>query len=145
MYLLELLNCYLTESITLLAIGSTLIELSPIKLNPWTYVFSGIGKRLNAETLQRLNELEQKLKEQDAKIDYNERNRIKFEILDFANSCRNGRPHTLEEFNHIIAQYDEYEMILSRLKKPNGQITRAMHYISELYNTNLKDDSFLAD
>lgn len=142
---ISLLNEHFGEILTIFGLGATLIEVSPMRLNPWTYIFNGIGKRLNAEVFTRLNELETKLKAQDEKIDYNERNRIKFEILDFANSCRNGRQHTREEFNHIIAQYDEYEMILTRLKKPNGQITRAMHYLSDLYNDNLKNDSFLPD
>ena len=43
-----------------------------------------------------------------------EKDRIRYEVLDFANSCRNGRRHTKDEFQHIIDLNDKYEVLLDK-------------------------------
>lgn len=115
----------------------TLIQVSPIKINPWTAIARAIGRAINGELLKEVRELK-------AEVARNEIKHIRWEILDFANSCRNNRRHTKEEFDHIIAQHGEYEKLLKETGSSNGQITIAYEYIKEIYKRCLIDNDFLA-
>ena len=144
MQLLELLKCYTSEIVTWLALFSIVIEVAPIQINPWTKILKFVGNRMNADILLRLDEVEVQLKKQDDKIDNNEKDRIRYEILDFARACRKHEKHTKEEFDHIFEQYDKYEVILAKLEQPNGKVIQAMHFISDLYQEILTEDDFIA-
>lgn len=133
MHILTLLHTYASDIAASLAILSIVIEVAPIKLNPWSYLLKSIGNKINADVINRLEIVEGQLKAQDSKIDNNEKDRIRYEILDFARSCRKDDPHTKEEFDHILEQYDKYEVILAKLEQPNGKVTQAMRYINQLY------------
>ena len=142
MTVVELLESYTSEIVTWLAIFSICVEVAPIKINPWTSLLKAVGSRMNADIISRLEHVEGQLKEQDAKIDNNEKDRIRYEILDFARECRKHEQHTKEEFDHVIEQYDKYEVILAKLEQPNGKVTQAMRFINEVYQNVLSEDSF---
>lgn len=119
--------------ISAVALLGLLLEVAPIKLNPWTAVLSAIGKRLNKDVTEKVDKLAAEVSAQGERIDDNERDRIRYEILDFANSCRNCRRHSSEEFNHIFELKDKYHDILDRREEANGKIDRDMEYITTLY------------
>lgn len=144
MELLVFLQNYASEVVSALALGSIVVEFTPIKVNPVTYILKGIGKRMNSDILKRLDSLEGQLKKQDEKIDNNEKDRIRYEILDFARTCRKDELPTKEEFDHILEQYDKYEVILAKLEQPNGRVTQAMKFISSLYVETHENDTFSA-
>jgi hypothetical protein len=144
MQLLNLLRDYASEIVAWLAMLSIVVEVAPIKINPWTKLLRAVGNRMNADILSRLKDVEVQLAQQDAKIDNNEKDRIRYEILDFARACRKHEKHTKEEFDHIFEQYDKYEVILSKLEQPNGKVTQAMHFISEVFQDILAKDDFIA-
>ena len=143
MQLLDLLRDYTTEILTWLAMFSIVVEVAPIKINPWTKLLKAIGNRMNSDILVRLKEVEDQLAQQDAKIDNNEKDRIRYEILDFARTCRQHDEHTSEEFDHIFEQYDKYEVILAKLEQPNGKVTQAMRFISGIYQSVCEKNNFV--
>ena len=143
MLLVQLLKDYTAEIAAWLTLLSIVIEVAPIKINPWTKLLKGIGNRMNADILKRLDEVETQLKKQDDKIDNNEKDRIRYEILDFARACRKHEQHTKEEFDHIFEQYDKYEVILAKLEQPNGKVTQAMRFLSSIYQEILETDGFV--
>lgn len=110
-----------------------LIEISPIKLNPWKWIFRAIGRAINGELYEKIDNTDGKIDGMQLAMDENEIDRIRWEILDFANSCRNGRRHTKEEFDHIINMHQKYIAILKRRGRTNGQVDLAYRYIEELY------------
>lgn len=67
------------------------------------------------------------------KIDNNEKDRLRYEILTFANSLRNGNKHTRQEFETIFYFYDKYEEIISQLKLKNGYLEEEMKFVKESY------------
>ena len=81
----------------IVAAASLFFEVSKIKVNPITFVLRWAGKRMFEPFEIRLDAVEKK-------IDENEIDRIRWEILEFANTCRKGERHTKDEFTHIIAQ-----------------------------------------
>lgn len=84
---------------------------------------------INAEqtkTIEYMNE----------KIDTNEIDRLRWEIISFANSLRkdDGQSATLEGYNHVFDAYGKYEKLLETLGRKNGKIDNEYAYIKIMYN-----------
>ena len=84
---------------------------------------------INAEqtkTIEYMNE----------KIDTNEIDRLRWEIISFANSLRydDGQSATLEGYNHVFDAYGKYEKLLEALGRKNGKIDNEYAYIKIMYN-----------
>lgn len=120
----------------IVAAGSIFFEVSKIKINPITFILRWAGKRMFEPFDKRLDAVEKK-------IDENEIDRIRWEILEFANTCRKGERHTKDEFTHIIAQNDKYHNILKQYNMTNGQIDADYEYIEGLYKRCQEQNDFL--
>lgn len=72
----------------------------------------------------------------DEKIDTNEIDRLRWEIISFANSLRydDGQSATLEGYNHVFDAYGKYEKLLESLGRKNGKIDNEYAYIKIMYN-----------
>ncbi len=122
---------------------SIFIQITPIKLNPWSTILKWIGKILLKDVNNKMDNLTQKVEKIDQDVAENEKDRIRWEILDFANSCHNGRGHTRDEFLHIISLKDKYVQLLDKTHDVNGVFELEYEYIQELYAENLNKNSFL--
>ena len=120
----------------IIAAASLFFEVSKIKVNPITFILRWAGKRMFEPFDARLDAVEKK-------IDENEIDRIRWEIIKFANSCRKGERHTKDEFTHVIAQNDKYHKILDTYGMTNGQIDADYEYIKGLYKRCQEHNDFL--
>ena len=111
---------------------SLVIQVTPIKCNPWQW----IGKFLTADISKELEAVKKT-------IYNNEIDRIRYEVLDFANSCRNERRHTRDEFEHIVDLNKKYKKLLELTKTENGVFDAEYDYIKELYAERLRKNDFL--
>jgi hypothetical protein len=67
-------------------------------------------------------------------------------IIDFASKiANNGVIVSREEFNRIFKTYDDYEAILEKHNKTNGEVDIAISIIKDAYATNIKNHSFIED
>lgn len=113
---------------------ATVIQITPaIKWNPFTALFKWLSGILLSSVNARLTAIESKVDKMQGEIDENEKNRIRLSVLDFANSCQNGRRHKKEEFEHIIALNQKYQELLERTNDKNGVYAEEYSYILELY------------
>ena len=101
------------------------IEISPIKINPFTWLGKICGGLLG------IKELDKKITKVDEKVDINERDRIRYEILQFSGSLRNGLIRTENDYTHIEELYDKYHNAL----KANSYITSEMDFIRSCRNS----------
>lgn len=109
------------------------VQVTPgIKLNPLGW----LGDKINGRVLKRVEALEKSM-------DDNEKDRIRYEVLDFANSCRNKRKHTKDEFEHIITLQGKYEALLKKTGDRNGVFDEEYEYVRELYKQCQRENSFL--
>lgn len=127
----------------IILIFTTLVEITPIKWNPLSSILSWLGDRMNRKLITKVDEQGKQIKDLDEKIDMNEIDHIRWEILNFANSCRNHQLHTKDEFEHIINLHEKYNKILSDRHLTNGLVTIEYEYIEEIYRHCLEKNSFL--
>ena len=67
-------------------------------------------------------------------------------IIDFASKIANEDvPVSKEEFNRIFKTHSEYEAILEKHNKTNGEVDIAMRIIEESYTNHMKHHSFIED
>lgn len=115
----------------------TLFEITPIKFNPWTALLRWIGKAICGDLQKEVSELK-------ADFEITKANNMRWDILSFANGCRNKRKHTREEWQHVIAQIKEYETYVEEKEITNGVIEEDSKYLRELYHEICLDNDFLA-
>lgn len=134
----------ITNILAVLAALGIGIEFTPfIKFNPISWAMKKLGKALNHETLEAMKDLRKKMDALDKDFTQKQIDDLRWNILDFASSCRNHHKHTKEEFNHVLDAHKKYEKILEAHGMQNGQIDEDFKYIQEIYNECMHEDSFL--
>ncbi len=148
--LLEWLRDLLTNPGVVVFGAVTLIEIVPIKINPWKSLLKWIGNVINAEDRKSIQEIKDGLDKVDKTVEEMKREREedkakekRWHILDFINSCRHGRTHTREEWNHTLSELAEYEQFTQDKRIPNGVIDEGAKYLRELYRENNRTNNFL--
>lgn len=139
------------QNIVIVLVGlSALIQITPIKINPWTALFRWIGDKANEDLRNKVNGLNEKIdglsKDMNSLSDQrkeDEKDRIRWEVLYFANSCRNGRRHTKDEYLHIIELNDKYKKLLKETNDKNGVFEVEYEYIRQLYKERQEKNDFL--
>ena len=132
----QVLQWLSNHPLTSLIAFTGLIQIVPIKINPWSALFQWIGKLITGNACSKIDDL---IKQ----VDENEKDRIRWEILNFANSCRNGIKHTRDEFQHIVTLRDKYQQLLEKTNDVNGVFDVEYKYILDLYAERLKKNDFL--
>ena len=70
---------------------------------------------------------------------------IRAHILDFANSCMNGRKHTQKDFDNIFEEDKEYAGLCKKHKIRNARYKEDFDFIKTCYHKCLEDNSFLKE
>lgn len=108
----------------------TLIQIVPIKVNPWSKIARGIGRAMNAEIMDKLNE--------------SEATDARYRILRFDDEIRHHVKHTEEHFNQILDDIDEYERYCSSHKNyKNSKAVLAIENTRRTYEKCRRENSFL--
>ena len=114
---------YVTVGIVILL---SLIEISPLKLNPWDRLLRWIGSKLNSSTEKRLATVETQLRSMWI-------NDHRHCILTFAREARSGIEHSSDEWTNVLNIAEEYERYINTSGATNGIITQDTAYIRNLY------------
>ena len=117
---------------TVLVVLFTLIQISPIRLNPWDHVFGWIGSKVNSAIQKRLKDVEKQV--QDMWV-----NNHRQTILVFARECREDIAHSSDEWTNVLNVAEEYEKYVTENKVTNGIITQDTEYLRNLYQQLSRD------
>ena len=110
----------------------SLIQISPLKLNPWDNIFGWLGGKLNGKTEKRLEKVEKQIR--DMWI-----NNHRQTILTFARECRAEIQHSSDEWTNVLNVAEEYEKYVTENKVTNGIITQDTEYLRNLYQELSRD------
>lgn len=136
------------------AVFCLFFEIAPIKLHPISFALSWLGKKLTSGIQQDIASLKQdtdanfaameaRLAENEKAVDMQRIAGIRSMVLDFSNSCLNGRKHTKEEFDHILAENKTYEELVHKYKIENEVYSESYSYIKRIYRKCLDGHKFL--
>lgn len=118
----------------------TLIQLAPIKVNPWSWLAKTIGKAMGIAAIEK------KLDEHIATDDKRDADSHRVKILQFNNELLRSIDHTKEEFIEVLAEIDAYERFCEdHPDYPNNRAVLAIENIQENYKERLKKHDFLQE
>lgn len=128
----------------LLVLLLSIIQIAPIKLNPWSAIARAIGNAINADLLKKLSKTESMLQEHMEMDDKRNADMHRWRILDFNNELLQDVPHTRGDFIDILAEIDEYEdFCKNHPDYKNNRATHAIGNIGRVYDDRLKKHDFL--
>ena len=128
----------------------TILQISPIKINPWSALARSIGRALNKDVLERLATLEGEQKEikselvaQKALSDRREANGWRADILRFNMELVEHTRHTREDYIEILDVIDKYETYCDGHKDyENNRAVHAIANIERCYDVRLQNNDF---
>ena len=135
-------DIFTTPSVVLFG-AITLIEIAPIKINPWAALFNWIGNIINGDIRKQIIEMRSEVTELKKDFESKKAEDMRWDILNFANSCRRGVEHGKDSWRHAMSQLAEYEDYTEKKGITNGVIEEDAHYLRELYQERNRKNDFL--
>lgn len=142
----------------------TIVQITPMKVNPWSWVarllqkgMKAMGRAFNADTMKQLEEIKEnqteirtnqteiqrKLEEHIETDDIRHADGLRVAILKFNLELIRGIKHTHEDFSEVLRQIDEYEQYCRAHEKyPNSKAVYAIGNIKRVYKDRLKKRDF---
>ncbi|MEG2177072.1 MAG: hypothetical protein RRY97_09385 [Oscillibacter sp.] len=127
-----------------LLVAMTLIQISPLKINPWSALAKAVGRAINGEVISKVDKLGQDLQTvrheavEQAAINYRAR------ILRFGDEIMHDVRHSKDHFDQTLHDITEYE----RYCKGNPDFENNMTAltaarIKKIYSQCLEENDFL--
>ena len=151
MQILLAIKDYASDILAVLAMFSIVIEVSPIKINPWSFLANKLGKAFNKEVLNEISTLKSRVDTLDERVQQSEAiqkerdaKTARTNILRFGDEIRIGTRHSKESFDEILSDITEYESYCSTHQDFKNNRTKSTEkIIIEVYEHCLRTDSFL--
>lgn len=142
MTILELLETYWKEGLAYILLGAGIIQISPIKINPFSWLAKKIGNALNADVIKQLSSNNEALVKLDQKLDNhikeNEKEQIdecRRRILSFNERIIANENITKERYDNILDDIDKYEKYCKvNPEYPNSKAVLSIKNLKEDYS-----------
>ena len=117
----------------------TLIQLAPVKVDPWSAIAKALGRAINGEVLKEVTDTKSQLEEH---ILTDSRSKI----LGFNRELLQHQKHTREDFIEILGVIDSYEdYCKNHQDNKNSRCVHAVANIERVYDQLLVTGDFLAE
>lgn len=127
-----------------LAVLFTLVQIAPVKINPWSAIAKAVGRAINADVTEELAEIKTKLDNHVTMDDRRNADGHRTRILHFNNELLRSIAHTKEEFIEVLAEIDAYEDYCeTHPEYPNNRAVLAIENIRSNYKERLQKHDFL--
>ena len=123
-----------------------LVEIAPVKWNPWSALAKALGRAVNADLLRELSATKAALEEHIRLDDERNADAHRAKILAFNTELLRGIDHTREDFIEVLAEIDQYESYCRA--HPDYKNNRARHAVANIgrvYDDRLKKHDFLGE
>lgn len=123
---------------------SAIIQITPIKLNPWSWVAKKVGHAVNKEVIDKVDGLELDLKNmKDAQEERNAKS-ARTKILEFGDELYHDIKHSKESFDDILDIITEYEQYCKDHPEfKNKRTERTVKHIEKIYDQCREEHTFL--
>lgn len=122
----------------------TFIQITPIKLNPWTWLGRAIGRAINGEVIEKVNSLSEDVKALKEEDSEQWASLSRSHILRFGDEILHGVPHSKEHFDQILLDISNYETYCDDHPKYKNNIANAtIKQIKTTYQKCLDENKFL--
>ena len=138
------MNEAITASLLALFAGTTIVQIAPIKCNPWSWLARAIGRAINAEVIQKVDKLEGDLKKLKDHTEEHTAKSCRIRILRFGDEILHDVHHSKEHFDQILLDITEYEKYCTEHPEfKNNMTVITTSRIKATYAHCLEDHSFL--
>ena len=128
----------------LLIVLLTLIQIAPIKINPWSAIAKTLGRAINKEMMDKLESLDKEMKQLRDATALESALNCRVRIIHFGDETLHGQKHTKEHFDQILRDIDKYEHYCSTHPEFENNVTvLTSARIKEIYQKRLADGDFL--
>lgn len=122
----------------------TFVQISPIKINPWSWLARCIGRSLNKDLFDKIDAIDKKVVSLEEKSDERNADSCRSQILRFGDEILHGVPHSKEHYDDILRLITEYENYCAdHPKYMNNVAVATIKHIKHMYEKHLEEDSFL--
>ena len=122
----------------------TVLQVAPIKINPWTWIARAIGRAINAEVIAEVGSLKQEVQTIKKNTEEHEAKSARVRILRFGDEILHNVKHSQEHFNQVLLDITEYEEYCSHHPDFRNNVTGITTKRNmETYEKCLKDNNFL--
>lgn len=154
----SLLKENMSWGMALLLIVLGVVQVTPIKVNPWSWILKSLGKIINSDLCEKIEtvskqqienrQLLDKHVSDDAKwketYEAQKMDELRQTILHFNNELLRKQKHTKEEFVEILAVIDRYKAYCKTHEDyPNSRAVHAIANIERVYDERLAKNDFL--
>ena len=137
--------------VVMLCVILTLVEITPIKINPWTWIAKKIGSAFNGEIMKEISHLKQELKSvktdvSDIREEAKEREATnrRTRILEFGDEILHEVDYSKEHWDSILMDVSAYENYCDDHPHYMNNVAKAtIKHIKHMYSKHLEEDSFL--
>lgn len=122
----------------------TLVQIAPIKINPWSWIARFVGRAINGEVIEKVDALSADVKKN--KEDDNEQwaSLSRSHILRFGDEILHGVSHSKEHFDQVLLDITKYEKYCESHPKYLNNIANAtIEQIKKTYQKCLDENKFL--
>lgn len=122
----------------------TLIQISPIKINPWSWLGRAIGRVINGEVIERVEQLSKDVKQNKKEDDEQWASLSRTHILRFGDELLHGVSHSKEHFDQVLLDISKYEQYCDEHPEYLNNIANAtIKQIKKTYQKCLEENKFL--
>lgn len=124
----------------------SLVEIAPVKWNPWSALAKAVGRAINADLLKELADTRATLEKHIRLDDERNADAHRAKILAFNTELLRGIDHTREDFIEVLAEIDQYESYCrAHPEYKNNRAKHAIANIGRVYDDRLKKHDFLGE
>lgn len=122
----------------------TVIEVSPIRCDPWGWLLTGLGRAINGEVLERVELLSVEVQELSAQIKRQQAESCQARIIRFGDELLHDTLHSKEHFDQILLDISVYERYCGiEPGFANGVASLTIARIKQVYENCLREHNFL--
>ena len=122
----------------------TLIQIAPVKINPWSWLAKNIGKAINGEVVEKVDNLSTDIRNLRDECEEREATACRTRILRFGDEILHDVRHSKEHFDQILIDITAYEnYCASHPDFRNNVAVATIKRINQVYEWCISNNNFL--